>query len=177
MKAPLFLCTLLLLNTAASADTILSPRTKAEHEADLKALQDKYGPARDDAAALTASSVSPRPPAAEPAPAARPAVPAAAPTPGPAAPAAAGSERVRVTLYPEGARGFLFNGKSYDTASLTQVLQELGRQQRMDSLLLLESEDRIVELTHVVELAKLGKALKLPTMYQQGQEFKSISAD
>ncbi len=174
MKAPLFLCTLLLLNTAASADTILSPRTKAEHEADLKALQEKYGPARDDAAALTATGAASRPSEVPGNPIPAPVTPAGAT----AAPAAtAGNERVRVTLYPEGVRGFLFNGKSYDTAALTQVLQELGRQQRMDSLLLLESEERVVELTHVVELAKLGKALKLPTMYQQGQEFKSISAD
>ncbi|MCU0756796.1 MAG: hypothetical protein MUE46_17075 [Xanthomonadales bacterium] len=176
MKAPLLLCTLLCA-TSASADTILSPRTKAEHEADVKALQEKYGPARDDAAALTASSTTPRPAAGNPVLPAPGAAPAVRPPPAPVAPPEAGSERVRVTLYPEGNRGFLYNGKSYDTAALTQVLQELGRQQRMDSLLLLESEDRIVELTHVVELAKLGKALKLPTMYQQGQEFKSISAD
>lgn len=170
MRAPILpLLLVLLASTAAPADTILSPRTKAEHEADLKALQDKYGPARDEAAALTASGQTPRPAPATPAP--------AAPSSSAAGTPPAGSERIRVTLYPEGDRGFLFNGRSYDTAALTRALQELGRQQRMDSLMLLETEDRLVELTHVVELAKLGKALKLPTVYQQGQEFKSISAD
>jgi len=79
-------------------------------------------------------------------------------------------------LYPDGDRGFLYNEERYDTTALTQLLADLGRRERLDSLLLLEREDRVVGLTHVVELAKLGKALKLPTMYQQGSEFKSISA-
>lgn len=168
MKAICILIVLALLSPLCSAtETILSPRTKAEHEADLKALQEKYGPARDDAAALTVDS--------------RP-VPASISTPAPessrgsSAPPPAAAQRMRVTLYPDGDRGFLYNEERYDTTALTQLLADLGRRERLDSLLLLEREDRVVGLTHVVELAKLGKALKLPTMYQQGSEFKSISA-
>lgn len=169
MKTIRILIAAALLSAQASAtETILSPRSKAEHEADLKALQEKYGPARDDAAALTVDSRPTAPIGATPAPARS--------APAPAAPPPVAAQRVRITLYPDGDRGFLYNDKRYDTTALTQLLGDLGRQQRLDSLLLLERDERLVELTHVVELAKLGKALKLPTMYQQGSEFKSISA-
>lgn len=169
MKSIRILIAAVLVSPSASAtDTILSPRSKAEHEADLKALQEKYGPARDDAAALTVDS--------RPVPTVTPAPTPARSAPAPTAPPPVAAQRIRITLYPDGDRGFLYNEKRYDTTTLTQLLNDLGRQQRLDSLLLLERDDRLVELTHVVELAKLGKALKLPTMYQQGSEFKSISA-
>lgn len=155
----------LLSSTAGATETILSPRSKAEHEADLKALQEKYGPARDDAAALTVDNRPVAPPTVTPASPGRA---------GTAPPVAA--QRIRITLYPDGDRGFIYNEERYDTAALTRMLADLGRRERLDSLLLLEREDRVVELTHIVELAKLGKSLKLPTMYQQGSEFKSISA-
>lgn len=170
MKTIRILIAAALLSAQVQAtETILSPRSKAEHEADLKALQEKYGPARDDARALTVDSrPSPVPPTSVPAPSRS--------TPTSVAPPPVAAQRVRITLYPDGDRGFLYNEKRYDTTALTQLLGDLGRQQRLDSLLLLERDERLVELTHVVELAKLGKALKLPTMYQQGSEFKSISA-
>lgn len=157
----------LTLALPAVAETVFSPRTKAEHEADVKALESAYGPARKGSV-LEADSKPPPFPIATPSSGA---APAASTAPAPVADA----QRVRVSLLPEAGGRFKLNNDSYDTQAMIRKLTDLNKRSKIDAVLLIEDKSQVIEVAHIVELAKIGQALKLPTLYQQGQEFKSIS--
>jgi hypothetical protein len=166
---------LICLTSTLWAETIMSPRTKAEHEAELKRLSELYAPSADpklqaqraeqiaaEPAAGSTTEVSPAPQA----PLTKAAI-GQGQTP-------AAQAKVRAELLASGLDKFIFAGKVYDRATLLQVLQELGGQYQLDHLVLLQGGEKI-QLNHLVELSKLSDSLKLPAMYQLGSELRAVN--
>lgn len=184
--APFAFCCMVLtaLSSICNAETVLMPRTSAEREADLRALSEKYAPKPDpqlEAQLRQSGGVLPTDAANAPVTSesagssdARLLADAAASVAlgGAAAPAA--GTKVRIELYAHGLSKFTFSGQTYDVASLQPVLEELAKKYKLDHIVLLNAPDTLVELSHLVELAKLGKALALPAVYQEGKELKAV---
>jgi hypothetical protein len=168
---------------ALGAETIMSPRTKAEHEADLKRMNELYGPKQDaklqDQVQAQAANNDPAVAAAtvNATPIARPATPSVA-TPAaaavtPSAPAAK-ADRIRAELSAVGTDRFKFGGKTYTRTELEAVLIDLASSYPLDHIALLSNGDPI-QLSHLIELSKLSEALKKPAMYQSGNQFKAVN--
>lgn len=173
---------------APPGTVILSPRSRAEYEADLKALEQKYG--FKDGSGTKAQVIVEQGASSEPVPAApgqrnASAGSASARLPpaagGTAAPATsvlrtapAGAQRIRIQLLPVDERQFSLDGERYDAVTLRQRLIELSGQYQLDSLLLLETPGQPVGLGHVVELTKLAEAVRLPALYQQNGVWHAV---
>lgn len=80
---------------------------------------------------------------------------------------------LRVTLLPVGQRQFLLREQIYDAESLEIYLRQLN--QSIDSVILLSEPDHPIEIGHLVALGRLGRALRVPTMYQQGGNLRALS--
>ena len=181
----LLACVLLL--RVAVAETIMSPRSKAEHEAEIRALNEKYAPKPDAQLEAQVQASGGVLPSATRAPtgngevvrseidsARRQAESAAmAALGGKQAPAA--GTKVRADLTATGLDKFTFAEKVYDRDALMPVLVELGKLYELDHLVLLESGGASIQLNHLVELSKLSDALNLPAFYQYGTELRAIS--
>lgn len=175
---------LTLLSGLCHAETVLMPRTAAEREADLKALSEKYAPRADPqlevqlrqsgGALPTDHSGAPTVSANAASSDARLLADAAASVALGATSAPAPGTKVRIELYPSGLNKFTFSAQIYDVASLQPVLEELATKYKLDHIVLLNGPESLVELSHLVELAKLGKALALPAVYQEGNELKAV---
>ena len=175
------------LQTVASAETIISPRSPAEHEAEVRALNEKYAPksnAQLEAQVQASGGVLPsaiHTPTGD-GEAQRAAVESARRQAESAAMAALGGKqtpaagtKVRAELVAVGLDKFMFGGKIYSREELLAVLVELGKLYKLDHLVLLASGEPI-QLSHLVELSKLSAGLKLPALYQYGKELRAISA-
>jgi hypothetical protein len=166
-----------LLAPAVGAETIISPRTKAEHEADMKRLSELYGPKADPrlleqvkaqqagqtaqaAETLTSKTATPtaQPPAAKPS----------------QAPSAKPAEKIRAELGASGQDRFIFAGKVYSRLELEPVLRDLDQSYALDHIALMSNAEPI-QLKHLIELSKLSEALKKPAMYQDGDQFKAVN--
>ena len=171
----------------AQAETIMTPRSKAEHEAEIRALNEKYAPKPDaqlEAQVLASGGVLPsatRAPTGD-GEAARAEIESARRQAQSAAMAALGGKqapaagtKVRADLIATGLDKFIFADKSYDREALMPVLVELGKLYKLDHLVLLDSGGEPIQLNHLVELSKLGDALNLPAFYQYGKELRAIS--
>ncbi len=182
----LTLLSFLLQLSAANAETIISPRSKADHEAEIRALNEKYAPKADaqlEAQVQAAGGVLPsntQTPTgdgaaqrAEIETARRQAESAAMAALGGKQTPAAGT-KVRAELAAVGLNKFMFSGKIYSREELLPVLVELGKLYKLDHLVLLSSGEPI-QLSHLVELSKLSDGLKLPALYQYGNELRAIS--
>jgi hypothetical protein len=170
------------------AETIMSPRTQAEHDAEMKALSEQYAPKRDpqlEAQVAASGGVLPaagaKPDAASIGLAAQAQEQAAQRTARSLAMAAIGGKtapakgtKVRAELLAVGLDKFSFGGKVYDTTSLTPVLAELGKLYTLDHLALLDTGEPI-QLNHLVELSKLGERLKLPAMYTSNGVLRAVN--
>ncbi len=171
----------------AVAETIISPRSQAEHEAEIRALNEKYAPKPDaqlEAQVQASGGVLPsathtptgngEAQRAEMESARRQAESAAmAALGGKQAPAA--GTKVRAELIATGLDKFMFGGKAYSRDELLPVLVELGKLYQLDHLVLLDSGGEPIQLKHLVEFSKLSDGLKLPALYQYGNELRAIS--
>jgi hypothetical protein len=168
------------ITSHAVAETIMSPRTKAEHEADMKRMNELYGPKQDaklqtqvqaqasnNDPAVAASTASATPivrPATTPANTSNSAAPQAA----------AKVEKIRAELSASGIDRFKFAGKIYTREELEPVLIDLAASYPLDHIALMSTGDPI-QLKHLIELSKLSQVLKKPAMYQSGNQFKAVN--
>ena len=176
-----------LLPCMAVAETIMSPRSKAEHEAEIRALNEKYAPKPDAQLEAQVQASGGVLPSTTHTPtgngeADRAAIESARRQAESAAMAALGGKqapavgtKVRADLSATGLNKFMFAEKIYDREALMPVLVELGKLYTLDHLVLLESGGESIQLNHLVELSKLGDALNLPAFYQYGNELRAIS--
>jgi len=171
----------------ANAETIISPRSKADHEAEVRALNEKYAPKADaqlEAQVQASGGVLPsatRTPTGD-GEAQRAAIESARRQAESAAMAALGGKqapaagtKVRAELIATGLDKFMFDGKVYSREDLMPVLVELGKLYKLDHLVLLDSGGEPIQLNHLVELSKLSDGLKLPALYQYGNELRAVS--
>ena len=182
-----FIFLMLMLLSVADAETIMSPRSKAEHEAEIRALNEKYAPKPDaqlEAQVQASGGVLPsetRTPTGD-GEAQRAAVETARRQAESAAMAALGGKfaptagsKVRAELIATGLDKFMFSDKIYRREDLLPVLIELGKLYKLDHIVLLDSGGEQIQLNHLVELSKLSDGLKLPALYQYGNELRAIS--
>ncbi len=178
----------------AFAETILSPRSRAESEAERKLLEEKYAPkldpklaeqlAESDGVIVTTGNT----PVAnnDNLPAARHTAPIVefhqakaqqqAERAAAATPALQTGSKLRVDLIAQANGQFLFNGQSYTREELAPVLVSLGQQYRLDHIVLLQSGSEPISLIAQVELSKLSAQLNTPAMYQSGNQLRAVDA-
>lgn len=157
---------LLTLNLAAAAEEIIRPRGQAAYEAELKALNAKYGPQGKVSELREKTEGDPPLPAAS------------SPSAAPAAALKAGepaAKALRVTLLPVGENQFMLAEQVYDGAALGLQLAQMQAKQPLDSVILLSDEDRQIGIPHLIELARLGRELNFPALYQDGEAIKAIA--
>ena len=118
-----------------------------------------------DAAASVLSSTTPTRPVRDVAPMQRLTPPASA--------NADGIPALRVALLPVGQHQFQLREQIYDVDSLEIYLRQL--QQPIDSVVLLSEDGRRIELGHLVALGRLGRLLRVPTLYQQGTQLRALN--
>ena len=171
----------------AHAETVISPRSRADHEAEVRALNEKYAPKPNalleaqvqasggilpsaihtptgDGEAQRATAESAR----------RQAQSAAMAVLGGKQTPAAGT-KVRAELVASGLDKFMFGGKIYSREDLLPVLVELSKLHTLDHLVLLDSGGEPIQLNHLVALSKLSDGLNVPALYQYGNELRAIS--
>ena len=168
------------------AETVISPRTKAEHEAQMRELAKQYAPKLDPeleqqlkasgGVLPSKSNTSAVPSEIDPLTqidARRQAESAAMAAVGGKQKPAAGT-KVRADLLALGADQFVFAEKPYSREALLPVLIELGKLYNLDHVVLLTQGDPI-QLAHLVELSKLSESLKVPAMYQLGDQLRAVN--
>jgi hypothetical protein len=180
----------LIVASQAVAETVLTPRTKAEHEAELKALQEKYGPRSDPklqaqtGQVVTAQTTAPSAPvrsntavagnlsAADIERDARQAADAVK-----SSQKLAPGQKIRVDLMARSDGRFGFNGKDYQRIELQAVLQALGKNYKIDHLVLMQSAaDQPIALTQKLALSDLSTTLKTPALFQDGTQLRAVDA-
>lgn len=80
---------------------------------------------------------------------------------------------LRIALLPVGRQQFRFREQVYDAESLEIYLRQLG--QPIDSVVLLSEPGSSIELGHLIALGRLGRVLRVPTLYQQGGQLRALS--
>lgn len=153
---------------AAKGETMLAPRGRAAYEKHLAELNAKYGADKSQQelkdAVLSANGV---PAKVEPGSAANQVALPADLVPG---------QRLKVELLPHGDSQFLFQDEVFDASSLEDALAGVRRSYVIDQIVLLSTEERTIQIDHLLELARIGRDLEVTTAYQQGGELKLISA-
>lgn len=192
----------MLVSTFCSAETVMTPRDKAAFEAELQALNEKYGPKagamEQGASSMEKADVKPNGSSiATPEALAEPAlVPIAKPMPMQEGEQAAESallsaqanhqltgssntgavSKLRIELSPKNAREFVFDGQSYTQTDLMPILLALKQKHALDYVVLLQAGIEPVQLTHIVELAKISRELRTPAVYQDGNQLRAVDA-
>lgn len=171
--------------TQVRAETVISPRTKAEHEAEMRELAKKYAPTMDpeleqqlkaSGGALPSKTGVSGTDAVDPLAqidARRQAESAAMAAIGGKQKPELGT-KVRADLLALGADQFVFAEKPYNREALLPVLIELGKLYNLDHIVLLTDGDPI-QLAHLVELSKLSESLKVPALYQLGDQLRAVN--
>jgi hypothetical protein len=181
------LAALLFCSASALAETVLTPRDKTAFEAEMRLLNEKYGPKKFDAEAADGQAPAPEvaAPAAEASEAAAAdidsfseadAVDALASAQSQQSGTPAAIDKLRVELQPEDALTFRFNDKIYGVPELLPVLKALQQRHSIDYIVLMQRNAEPVSLTHIVELAKLSRELRAPAVYQDGTELRAVDA-
>jgi hypothetical protein len=85
----------------------------------------------------------------------------------------AGVPALRIALLPVGERQFMLREQIYDAESLEIYLLQL--KQPIDSIVLLSEPGQRIELGHLVALGELGRAMRVPTLYEQGGNLRALS--
>ena len=85
-------------------------------------------------------------------------------------------QKLRVELLPHGDSQFLFQDEVFDALGLEDALAGVKRSYVIDQIVLLSNPDRMIQIDHLLELARIGRDLEVTTAYQQGNELKLISA-
>ena len=171
----------------ARAETVISPRSRADHEAEVRALNEKYAPkpnAQLEAQVQASGGILPsaihtptgdgEAQRATAESARRQAQSAAMDVLGGKQTPAAGT-KVRAELVASGLDKFMFGGKIYSREDLLPVLVELSKLYTLDHLVLLDSGGEPIQLNHLVALSKLSDGLNVPALYQYGNELRAIS--
>lgn len=171
----------------ARAETVISPRSRADHEAEVRALNEKYAPkpnAQLEAQVQASGGILPsaihtptgdgEAQRATAESARRQAQSAAMAVLGGKQTPAAGT-KVRAELVASGLDKFMFGGKIYSREDLLPVLVELSKLHTLDHLVLLDSGGEPIQLNHLVALSKLSDGLNVPALYQYGNELRAIS--
>ena len=171
----------------AHAETVISPRSRADHEAEVRALNEKYAPkpnAQLEAQVQASGGILPsaihtptgdgEAQRATAESARRQAQSAAMAVLGGKQTPAAGT-KVRAELVASGLDKFMFGGKIYSREDLLPVLVELSKLHTLDHLVLLDSGGEPIQLNHLVALSKLSDGLNVPALYQYGNELRAIS--
>jgi len=153
---------------SSDSDTMLVPRGREAYEQHLAELNAKYGADKSgDELKETVLKANEAPSKSQPGPGAnRLALPADV----------APGEMIRIELLAHGEREFLFQDQVYDESSLTLALGNVQRGYVIDQIVLLADSDNPIQLDHVLELARMGRALSVTTSYQQGNDLKQITA-
>jgi hypothetical protein len=147
--------------------TMLSPRGRADYEKSLAELNRKYGPGKNEALkeavlkanqlpeqSLTGGGVG-----------------------GVALPAGINpGQRVKVELLPHGSDQYLLQDEVYDSESLSLALSEVQKVYSVASVLLIEDADHLIQVDHLLGLARVGRTLGVPTAYRQGEVEQVLSA-
>ena len=151
---------LALAAASLSAEETIRPRGKAAYEAELQALNEKYGPQAkvSELREQTQGSIS----AAEP------------PAKTTSSKELAGNG-LRVTLLPVGEKQFLLSEQVFDGSALELHLAKLQAKRELNSVILLSNADRRIEIPHLLELSRLSRELNFPALYQDGNEIKAIA--
>jgi hypothetical protein len=154
-----FLLTGVLGPIAASAETVLLPRTKADHQADLRALEERYGAKhegelRQQIEVQSAEVAREREARAE--------VPA---------------PRVQITLEARSNGLFFFADRELTGPALEAELESLKALSRIDSVLLLESSSASIEASHLIELLRISRQFDVLALYQKGQEVLPVGSE
>ena len=171
----------------ARAETVISPRSRADHEAEVRALNEKYAlkpNAQLEAQVQASGGILPsaihtptgdgEAQRATAESARRQAQSAAMAVLGGKQTPAAGT-KVRAELVASGLDKFMFGGKIYSREDLLPVLVELSKLHTLDHLVLLDSGGEPIQLNHLVALSKLSDGLNVPALYQYGNELRAIS--
>jgi hypothetical protein len=166
----------------ASAETVLSPRSKAERDADLKMLQEKYGPKQDQqlqsqigaqaSASPATTALRDDQPSYEERVAARTAESAVAGSAG-AVGAAAGS-KIRIDLAARPGNKFAFDGQDYVRKDLEPVLLALSKKYKVDHIVLTDGGLGAISLALQLDLSALSTAIKAPALIQQGDQMRPV---
>lgn len=154
--------TVLALSAAvAFAEETIRPRGQAAYEAELQALTEKYGPQAtvSQLRKETQGSTGTIQPTIT-----KPELATEKPVGG-----------VRVTLLPVGENQFLLSEQVFDGTALELHLAQLQTKQNLDRVILLSNNERKIEIPHLLELARLGRKLNIPALYQDGDEIKAIA--
>jgi hypothetical protein len=150
-------------------ETMLAPRSRDAYEKHLAELNAKYGADKSQQAlkeaVLSANQAPPKiqPGSGNPNQVALPAdlVP---------------GQKLVVELLPHGDSQFLFQDEVFDALGLEDALAGVKRSYVIDQIVLLSNPDRVIQIDHLLELARIGRDLEVTTAYQQGSELKLISA-
>ncbi len=147
--------------TVAFAEETIRPRGQAAYEAELQALTEKYGPQAKLSQLREETQGSPgtQQPITE--------------TPKSATEKSVGG--VRVTLLPVGENQFLLSDQVFDGPALELHLAQLQTKQNLDRVILLSNNERKIEIPHLLELARLGRKLNIPALYQDGDKIKAMA--
>lgn len=153
---------------SGESETMLTPRGREAYEKHLAELNAKYGAEKNQTLkeAVLSANGAPDPSAKRQAGAARIALP----------PDLVPGQKLKIELWPHGSDQFYFQDEVFDALSLGEALASVQRRYVIDQIVLLESDDRSIELDHVLGLARIGKELSVTTAYQQGGELKVITA-
>jgi hypothetical protein len=140
--------------------TMLSPRSRADYERHLAELNKQYGPDQDQAlkeAVLKANQLPER-------------VLTGPGLGGVRLPAGIHpGQLIKVELLPYGSDQYLLQDEVHDSESLSLALAEVQKVYTLSSVLLVEDPDHPILVDHLLGLARIGRALGVPTAYRQGQ--------
>jgi hypothetical protein len=150
-------------------ETMLAPRGRDAYEKHLAELNAKYGADKSQQAlkdAVLSANSAPKnlqPGSGSPNQIALPAdlIP---------------GQKLKVELLPHGEKEFLFQDEVFDALGLEDALAGVKRSYVIDQIILLSNPDRVIQIDHLLELARIGRDLEVTTAYQQGGELKLISA-
>lgn len=154
---------------AQDGETMLAPRSRDSYEKHLAELNAKYGADKSQQAlkeAVLSANAAPakvQPGSGSPNQVALPAdlVP---------------GQKLRVELLPHGDSQFLFQDEVFDALGLEDALVGVKRSYVIDQIVLLSNTERVIQIDHLLELARIGRDLQVTTAYQQGTELKVITA-
>lgn len=153
---------------SGEGETMLTPRGREAYEKHLAELNAKYGAEKDQSLkeAVLSANGAPDARAKQQAGTARIVLP----------PDLIPGQKLKIELWPHGSDQFFFQDEVFDALSLEDALANVKQRFVIDQIVLLESDDRSIELDHVLGLARIGKDLEVTTAYQQGGELKVITA-
>lgn len=153
--------------------TTLKPRSKAEREAAIRELEAKYGPKPDPrVSASETPGIHSTTPSVELDLSQEVSRSDASANTASMSPANAGG-KVRIDLFAEAGQKFRFIDVLYSRDELIGKLQTLSQRYQLDHLVLYPG-DSSIDLQHLIEVAKVAEAMRIPAVYQNGGELRAV---